>query len=171
MGITINKKPELDIDGSRWVEIAKGAKILVGSIASPMYKSHQALIKRHLASIDQQTQVGTKAFNLADIPNAEFEADDDLFIDLAARHLILDWEGVDVAEKPGVPAKYSPELCVQLIRQMPSVYFVAVQTGLDVAVRAEEKAKETAGKPSPRTAGAASGRARQTKKSAGSMSA
>ena len=25
MGITINKKPELDIDGSRWVEIAKGA--------------------------------------------------------------------------------------------------------------------------------------------------
>lgn len=171
MGITINKKPELDISGRRWVEIAPGAKILVGSIANPMYKSSQALIKRHLAAIDQQTRIGTQLFNLADIPNAEFEADDDLFIDLAARHLIFDWEGVDVSETPGVQAKYSPELCVQLIRQMPSVYFTAIQTGLDVAVRSEEKAQETAGKPSPRTAGAASGRARQTKKSAGSMSA
>ncbi len=147
MGLTINKKPELDINGSRWVEISEGAKILVGSIANPMYKSHQALVKRHLAAIDLQTRVGTKSFSLADIPNAEFEGDDDLFIDLAARHLILDWEGVDVVENPGVPAKYTPELCIQLIRQMPSVYFTAVQTGLDVAVRAEEKAKETAGKP------------------------
>ncbi|WP_233453225.1 hypothetical protein [Pseudomonas carnis] len=171
MGITINKKPELDISGRRWVEIAPGAKILVGSIASPMYKSHQALIKRHLAAIDQQTRVGTKEFKLADIPNAEFEADDDLFIDLASRHLIFDWEGVDISEKPGVQAKYTPELCAQLIRQMPSVYFTAMRAGLDVAVRAEEKAQETAGKRSPRTAGGASGRARQTKKSAGSMNA
>jgi len=171
MGITINKKPELDISGRRWVEIAPGAKILVGSIASPMYKSHQALIKRHLAAIDQQTRIGTQAFSLADIPNAEFEADDDLFIDLAARHLIFDWEGVDVSETPGVQAEYTPELCVQLIRQMPSVYFVAIQTGLDVAVRAEEKAQDTAGKPLPRTAGAASGRARKTRKSDGNMNA
>jgi hypothetical protein len=146
MAFTIAKKPELDINGTRWVEFAPGAKILVGSIANPMYKSHQALIKRHLAAVDQQTKVGTQAFSIADIPHADFEIDDDLYIELAARHLISDWEGVDVEDTPGVPAPYSPELCKQLIRQLPNVYFLAVQAGLDIAVRAEEQAQATAEK-------------------------
>ncbi|MEG0968958.1 MAG: hypothetical protein RSG92_26675 [Pseudomonas sp.] len=146
MAFTIAKKPELDINGTRWVEFAPGAKILVGSIASPIYKSHQSLIKRHLAAIDQQSKVGTAAFNVADIPQEQIEIDDDLYTDLAARHLIKDWEGVDVADQPGVPASYSPELCKQLIEQMPSVYFLAVRTGLDIARRIEEKTQATAEK-------------------------
>ncbi|MET3051945.1 hypothetical protein ABXV19_08975 [Pseudomonas alkylphenolica] len=168
MAFTISKKPELDINGKRWVEFAPGAKILVGSIANPIYKSHQSLIKRHLVSIDQQSKVGTAAFSVADIPQEEIEIDDDLYIDLVSRHLISDWEGVDVADQPGIPAPYSPELCKQLIQQMPSVYFLAVQTGLDIATRAEERAQATAKKPSTPTSGGESGRAKPTRKPAGS---
>lgn len=147
MAFTIGKKPELDVNGTRWVEFSPGAKILVASIANPIYKSHQALIKRHLADIDRQAKVGTAGFNVQDIPQEEIEIDDDLYMDLAARHLIREWEGVDVEDSPGVPAPYSPELCKRLFQQMPSVYFLAVQTGLDIARRTEEKAQATAEKP------------------------
>ena len=146
MGITIAKKPELDISGERWVEFAPGAQILVGSIANPIYKSHQALINRHLAAINQQARVGTAEFSLSDIPDVELETDDDLFVELAAKHLIKDWKGVDVEEKPGEPATYSAELCIALINQMPSVYFLALRTATDIARRVEEKAAATAEK-------------------------
>lgn len=146
MAFTIAKKPELDINGTRWVEFAPGAKILVGSIANPIYKSHQALIRRHLAAINQQTGVGTTEFNVSTIPGVEFETDDDMFVDLAARHLIKDWEGVDVEERPGQPAAYSPELCKALIEQMPEVYFLALRTAVDIAKRVEEQAAATAEK-------------------------
>lgn len=143
MGITIAKKPELDLNGQRWVEFAPGAEILVGSIASPIYKSHQTLINRHLALINQQARVGTAEFNLSEIPDVELETDDDLFIELAAKHLIKDWKGVDVEERPGEPAPYTPELCIQLIKQMNSVYFLALRTGTDIARRVKEKAAAT----------------------------
>lgn len=146
MAFTIAKKPELDINGQRWVEFAPGAEILVGSIANPLYKSHQALINRHLSAINQQARVGTADFSLDAIPDVGLETDDDLFIELAAKHLIKDWKGVDVEEKPGEAAPYSPELCVELIKQMSSVYFLALRTGADIARRIEEKATTTAEK-------------------------
>lgn len=146
MAFTIAKKPELDINGQRWVEFAPGAEILVGSIASPLYKSHQALINRHLALINQQAGVGTAEFSLGAIPDVELETDDDLFIELAAKHLIKDWKGVDVEEKPGEPADYTPELCIQLIKQMNSVYFLALRTATDIARRVEANAQATAEK-------------------------
>lgn len=146
MGITIAKKPELDISGQRWVEFAPDAEILVGSIANPIYKSHQALINRHLALINQQAGIGTAEFSLSTIPDVELETDDDLFIELAAKHLIKDWKGVDIEERPGEPAPYSPELCAQLIKQMNSVYFLALRTGTDIARRVEEQAAATAEK-------------------------
>ncbi|CAM3893730.1 hypothetical protein CCOS865_02231 [Pseudomonas reidholzensis] len=146
MAFTIAKKPELDINGERWVEFAPGAEILVASIANPIYKSHQALINRHLASINQQAGVGTAEFSVGAIPDVQLETDDDLFVELAAKHLIKDWRGVDVEENPGQPAPYSPELCVALINQMASVYFLALRTATDIARRVEEKAKATAEK-------------------------
>lgn len=146
MGITIAKKPELDINGQRWVEFAPGAEILVSSIANPIYRSHQALVNRHLAAINQQTGVGTADFSIGAIPDVQLETDDELFVELAAKHLIKDWKGVDVEEKPGELAPYSPELCVALINQMPSMYFLALRTATDIARRVEEKAKATAEK-------------------------
>ncbi|WP_210014806.1 MULTISPECIES: hypothetical protein [Pseudomonas] len=146
MGITIAKKPELDINGQRWVEFAPGAEILVSSIANPIYRSHQALVNRHLAAINQQAGVGTADFSIGAIPDVQLETDDELFVELAAKHLIKDWKGVDVEEKPGEPAPYSPELCVALINQMPSMYFLALRTATDIARRVEEKAKATAEK-------------------------
>lgn len=146
MGITIAKKPELDINGQRWVEFATGAEILVSSIANPIYRSHQALVNRHLAAINQQAGVGTADFSIGAIPDVQLETDDELFVELAAKHLIKDWKGVDVEEKPGEPAPYSHELCVALINQMPSMYFLALRTATDIARRVEEKAKATAEK-------------------------
>ncbi|HCV41043.1 MAG TPA: hypothetical protein DGQ94_20475 [Pseudomonas sp.] len=147
MAFTIAKKPELDINGERWVEFAPGAQILVGSIANPIYKSHQALINRHLAAINQQAGIGTAEFSLGAIPDVELETDDDLFVELAAKHLIKDWKGVDVEEKPGEQAPYTPKLCIALINQMPAVYFLALRTATDIARRIEEKAQATAEKP------------------------
>lgn len=168
MAFTI-KKPELDSDGTRWVEFSKGAKILVASFGNPLFKSHKALVQRHLDAIDTQTKSGTKDFRLSEVPDVEFESGDDLFFELAARYLIKDWEGVDVSENPGVPAKYTPELCIQLMGMMPEVYWLAIRTSLDIMTRAKEKAKITSGKPSPRTSGVESGRAKPTRKPAGSV--
>ncbi|MFG0550827.1 hypothetical protein [Pseudomonas sp. yb_9] len=160
MGITIAKKPELDINGERWVHFKVGpdglavkcdkgpdtAAILVASIANPIYKSHQAVIRRHLAALNQQAGVGTAGFTVDSIPDVELETDYDLFIDLAAKHLIKDWQGIDVEERPGEPAKYTPQLCKALIEQLPSVYFLALRTALDIAKRIEEQAQATAEK-------------------------
>ena len=146
MSFTIAKKPELDINGQRWVEFAPGAEILVGSIANPIYKSHQALIRRHLAAINQQTGVGTAEFSIDAIPDVQLDTDDDLFIELAAKHLIKDWRGVDVEDRPGEPAPYTADLCIQLIKQMNSVYFLALRTAADIARRVELQAQATAEK-------------------------
>lgn len=147
MGLTIAKKPELDLNGERWVQIAPGAELLIGSIANPIYKSHQALVRRHLAAINQQTGIGTDEFTIAALPDAACETDDDLFIDLASRHLIKDWKGIDEEASPGVPAPYTPERCRALIEQMPEVYFLALRTAVDIAKRVEQRAAETAEKP------------------------
>lgn len=160
MGITIAKKPELDINGQRWVHFKVGpgglavkceqgpdtAAILVASIANPIYKSHQAVIRRHVAALNHQAGVGTAGFTIDSIPDVELETDDDLFIDLATKHLIKDWKGIDVEERPGEAAAYTPELCKSLIEQMPSIYFLALRTGLDIAKRIEEQAQATAEK-------------------------
>lgn len=167
MGITI-RKPELDREGQRWVEFTKGAKILVASFGNPLFKSHKAIVERHLGAIDAQTKTGTKDFSLAPVADIEFESGDDLYYELAARYLIKDWEGVDVAENPGVPAEYTPELCIQLLQMMPDVYWVAIRTSLDIMTRAEERAKETAKKRSTPTSGGGSGRAKRTRKPDGS---
>lgn len=147
MGLTIAKKPELDVNGERWVQIAPGAEILVGSIANPIYKSHQALVRRHLAAINQQAGIGTDDFTIAALPESASETDDDLFIDLASRHLIKDWKGIDEEANPGVPAPYTPERCRALIEQMPEVYFLALRTAVDIAKRVEQQAADTAEKP------------------------
>ncbi|AGA72982.1 hypothetical protein CXG50_12320 [Pseudomonas plecoglossicida] len=145
MGITI-KKPEIDIDGQRWVDFAPGAKLLVASFGSPLFKSHKAIIQRHLDSIDAQTRAGTKDFSLESIAEIELESGDDLYFELAARHLIKDWQGVDVAENPGVPAEYSPKLGVALLKMMPDVYWTVVRAALDIMTRAKERAEATAEK-------------------------
>lgn len=147
MGLTIAKKPELDVNGERWVQIAPGAEILVGSIANPIYKSHQALVRRHLAAVNQQAGIGTDEFTIAALPDAVSETDDDLFIELASRHLIKDWKGIDEEANPGVPAPYTSERCRALIEQMPEVYFVALRTAVDIAKRVEQQAADTAEKP------------------------
>jgi hypothetical protein len=146
MGITIAKKPQLDINGQRWVEIAPGAEILVGSIAAPLYRSHLAVLNRHMSAINSQCGVGTAEFRIASLPDVEFENSDDLYFDLVATHLVTDWKGVDISETPGVPAPYSPALCKALFEQMPSAYFAALQAGHDIARRIEEKAAVTAEK-------------------------
>ncbi|MNT53712.1 hypothetical protein D3C72_1908090 [compost metagenome] len=69
-----------------------------------------------------------------------------MFVELAAKHLIKDWKGVDIEEAPGVPAKYSADLCIALIGQYPGVYFLALRTATDIARRVEEKAAATAEK-------------------------
>ncbi len=146
MAITIAKKPELDINGQRWVEIAPGAELLVGSIAAPLYRSHLAVLNRHMGAINSQCGVGTTEFSIANLPEVEFENSDDLYFDLVSTHLVKDWKGIDVAESPGVPAPYSPALCKELFEQMPSAYFAALKAGHDIAKRIEEKAAATAEK-------------------------
>lgn len=146
MGITIANKPELDINGERWVEFAPGAKLLVGSAADPIYRSHLAVLNRHIGSVNVQCGVGSKDFSIATLPPVEFENGDDLYFELAATHLVKNWEGVDVEDSPGVPAIYSAGLCKKLFEQMPSAYFAALKTANDIAKRIEEQAQATAEK-------------------------
>lgn len=165
MAFTIVKKPDLDTIGSRWVEFAPGAKLLVGSIACPLYRSHEALVRRHIAAIDQQARIGAADFEVGKIPPEHVEDGDGLFADLAARHLIKGWEGVDVEENPGVPAEYTPELGRMLLDQIPGLYFLVLQAAVDVAQRREEQKAATVGKRSRTTAGKGTTRAKTSSRS------
>lgn len=95
---------------------------------------------------------------------------DDMLVDLVCKHIILEWEGVEEAEQPGVDTPYTQERGKLLIAQRPDVYFTALQVASDIATRAEERAKETAKKLSMPTAGGATGPAKRTRKPAGSES-
>lgn len=147
MSITIAKKPELDLNGERWVEIAPGAQLLVGSMGSPLYLSHLAVLNRHAGAINSQYGVGTADFSIAKLPEYELENIDSLYFDLVATHLVKDWKGIDVEDAPGVPAKYSPALCTALFKQMDSAYFAVLKAATDIAKRVERQAADTAEKP------------------------
>lgn len=162
MAITLKKKPELDLNGTRWVhfkldedgehllpvDLEEGAdlSLLVGSTASPLFKSHHALINRHMASIDAQARVGTREFDPIALEEVKFDSMDDMLIGLVAKHLIRDWKGVQEEEEKGIPAPYTPERGVVLLRQYPELYWLSLKTGTDIALRAEARAEETSGK-------------------------
>ncbi|POA50291.1 hypothetical protein C1893_01700 [Pseudomonas sp. MPR-ANC1] len=171
MALVITQAPKLDLDGTRWVDIDKGVRLKIGSAGNPKFKSHHALILRHQAAVDSRYGVGTEGFDPSNTEIAEIESMDDMLVDLVCKHLILDWEGVEEADAPGVDAEYTQERGKLLIAVRPDVYFLALKTGSDIAMRAEEKTKETVGKPSRRTNGAGTGQARKTRKSAGSTNA
>lgn len=162
MAITLKKKPELDLHGTRWVhfkldeegghllpiDIEEGSdlSLLVGSTANPLFKSHHALINRHMTSIDAQARVGTREFDPIALEEVKFDSMDDMLKGLVAKHLIQDWKGVQEEEDPGVPAPYTAERGITLLGQYPELYWFSLKTGTDIALRAEARAEETSGK-------------------------
>ncbi|WP_020190738.1 hypothetical protein [Pseudomonas putida] len=147
MAFVISQAPKLDIEGTRWVDIATGVKIKVGSAANPKFKSHHAMIQRHQSIVDSRYGVGTEGFDPVNAEIPDIESMDDMLVDLVCKHIILDWEGVQEADQPGVDAPYTQERGKLLIGLRPDVYFTALQVATDIATRAEERAKETAKKP------------------------
>lgn len=162
MAITLKKKPELDLHGTRWVhfkldeegshllpidmEEGSDLSLLVGSTANPLFKSHHALINRHMTSIDAQARVGTREFDPIALEEVKFDSMDDMLKGLVAKHLIQDWRGVQEEEEPGVPAPYNAERGISLLGQYPELYWFSLKTGTDIALRAEARAEETSGK-------------------------
>ncbi len=162
MAITLKKKPELDLNGTRWVhfkldeegehlvpsEMEEGSdlSLLVGSTAAPLFRSHHALIQRHMASIDAQARVGTRDFNPVVLEPVKFDSMDDMLVGLVAKHLIQDWKGVQEEAEKGVPAEYTPERGRILLGQYPELYWLSLKIGTDIALRAEARAEETSGK-------------------------
>lgn len=162
MAITLKKKPELDLNGTRWVhfkldedgehllpvDLEEGSdlSLLVGSTANPLFRSHHALIQRHMASIDAQTRVGSRDFDPAVLEPVKFDSMDEMLIGLVAKNLIQGWKGVQEEEEKGVPAEYTPERGRVLLGQYPELYWFALKVGTDIATRAAERTQETVGK-------------------------
>jgi hypothetical protein len=162
MAITLKKKPELDLHGTRWVhfklakeggrlaphavEEGSDLSLLVASIMNPLYQSHLALIQRHIARIDMAAGVGTREFDPAALGEVAYDEQGRLLVVLATEQLIKDWKGVQEAEEPGVPAEYTPARCKVLLDDHPELYLYAIQAGNDIAARIEQRAQETAGK-------------------------
>ena len=109
--------------------------------------------------------VGTGDFDILKKTDYDIPDPDMLFIDLACKHLILDWEGVAEAEDPDTPAPYTPERGRLLIEQMPEIYLLVLSTGNAIALRQQEQIAESVEKPLPPTVGPRSGRVRKTKES------
>ncbi|MGK8345406.1 hypothetical protein ACRS2Z_28340 [Pseudomonas aeruginosa] len=161
MAITLKKKPEIDLYGTRWlhlkldeqghlspcdVEAEADLSLLVGSTGDPLFQSHHAMINRHMQAIDAQAGVGTSQFSPLTLADVQFDNIDNLLIGLVARHIIKDWKGVQDEAAPGVPADYTPERGQALMRQHPDAYWLALKTGTDIAVRADLRTQETVGK-------------------------
>jgi hypothetical protein len=162
MAFILKKKDPLDALSTRWIEPAAGLRLQVGSSARAGYTSDFRQIQRHLEFASRQMGVGTEDFDILKKSALEIPDPDILFVELACKHLILDWEGVAEAEDPEKPAPYTPARGVVLVEQMPEVYFLVLNAANAIALRHKEQVAETVEKPLPPTAGQPSGRARKT---------
>ncbi|WP_312055851.1 hypothetical protein [Pantoea brenneri] len=142
----ILKTPKLDANSVRWITPMEGLKLKVGSISNPAFRSHNAIVRRHIDKLDARFKVGTPDFNPAEIDVTEIS--DDLLIDSVAKHLLIDWEGVGTADESGAenPIPYTPESGKALLLQHPELYWAVLNTASDIAAGKEEQKKETVGK-------------------------
>lgn len=142
----ILKTPKLDANSERWITPIEGLKLKVGSISNPAFRSHNAIVRRHIDKLDVRFKVGTPDFNAAEIDVTEIS--DDLLIDSVAKHLLIDWEGVGTADESGAenPIPYTPESGKALLLQHPELYWAVLSTASDIAAGKEEQKKETVGK-------------------------
>lgn len=162
MTFILKKKDPLDALSTRWIEPAPGLRLQVGSSARSGYTSDFRQIQRHLEFASRQMGVGTEEFDILKKSPLEIPDPDIIFVELACKHLIIDWQGVAEAEDPDTPAPYTPERGVVLIEQMPEVYFLVLQAANAIALRQKEQVADTVEKPLPPTVGQPSGRAQGT---------
>lgn len=148
----ILKTPKFDANAERWIEPMEGLKLKVGSISNPAFRSHNAMVRRHISKLDERFKVGTAEFNPADIDVSDIS--DDLLIDSVAKHLLLDWEGVgEEVDGKEQAVDYTPEKGKALMLQHPELYWAVLSTASDIAEGKEEQKKETVGKSSKPKAG------------------
>ncbi|KEY43386.1 hypothetical protein ABEG75_11555 [Pantoea agglomerans] len=142
----ILKTPKLDVNSERWITPMEGLKLKVGSISNPAFRSHNAIVRRHIDKLDARFKVGTPDFNPAEIDVTEIS--DDLLIDSVAKHLLIDWEGVGEANDGGneKAVEYSAEKGKALLLQHPELYWAVLGTASDIAAGKEEQKNETVGK-------------------------
>lgn len=167
----ILKTPKFDVNAERWIEPMEGLKLKVGSISNPAFRSHNAMVRRHISKLDDRFKVGTSEFNPADIDVSDIS--DDLLIDSVAKHLLLDWEGVGEADEAGneTVIKYASEKGKALMLQHPELYWAVLSTASDIADGKEAQTRETVGKSSNVKAGSGSSAESREKRTAGSESA
>lgn len=95
-----------------WVPYFGGSKLKIASMQSPIYKAYLAkLAKKHKLQLDDDND---DAVELVSQITAQ----------AMAKHILLDWEGIDLPGKPD--AKYTPELGEEvLLRAAKFKEFVA----------------------------------------------
>ncbi len=166
----ILKTPKFDANAERWIEPMDGLRLKVGSISNPAFRSHNAMVRRHISKLDDRFKVGTSEFNPADIDVSDIS--DDLLIDSVAKHLLLNWEGVGVADEAGkeTAIEYSAEKGKALMLQHPELYWAVLSTASDIADGKEAQTRETVGKSSNAKAGSGSSAESREKRTAGSES-
>lgn len=163
----ILKTPKFDANSECWIEPMEGLKLKVGSISNPAFRSHNAMVRRHIDKLDARFKVGTTEFNPAEVDVSDVS--DDLLIDSVAQHLLVDWEGVGEADGNGAEKAidYSPEKGKALLLQHPELYWAVLSTASDIAAGKEEQTKETVGKSSPAKNGSGSSPVKKVKRPAG----
>ncbi|MDU4288329.1 hypothetical protein [Mixta calida] len=148
----ILKTPKFDANSERWIEPMDGLRLKVCAISNPAFRSHNAMVRRHISKLDDRFKVGTPEFNPAEIDVTDIS--DDLLIDSVAKHLLLDWEGVgEEVDGKEQAVDYTPEKGKALMLQHPELYWAVLSTASDIAEGKEEQKKETVGKSSKPKAG------------------
>lgn len=148
----ILKTPKFDANSERWIEPMEGLKLKVCSISNPAFRSHNAMVRRHISKLDDRFKVGTPEFNPAEIESTDVS--DDLLIDSVAKHLLLDWAGVgEEIDGKQQAIDYTPEKGKVLLQQQPELYLAVLSAASEIAEGKEEQKKETVGKFSKPKAG------------------
>lgn len=167
----ILKTPKFDANSERWIEPMEGLRLKVGSISNPAFRSHNAMVRRHISKLDERFKVGTSEFNPAELDVTDIS--DDLLIDSVAKHLLLGWEGVGEADESGkeTAIEYSAEKGKALLLQHPELYWAVLSTASDIAAGKEAQTQETVGKSSQANVGSGNSAGRWGIKTDGSASA
>ncbi len=166
----ILKSPKFDADSARWIEPMDGLKLKVGSVSNPAFRSHNAIVRRHISRLDEHFKVGTPEFNPAGIDASDVP--DDLLIDSVAKYVLLDWEGVgEEVDGKEQAVTYTPEKGKALLSQNPELYWAVLTAATEVAEGKEQQKQETVGKSSKPSSGSESTAENKAKRTAGGASA
>ena len=144
MALKLSAIPTFNTDGRKWIEVNladdESFKLLVGSTYSSEFRSGQAAIARQINAVSSNEMIGSKDFSIEKSSKTGL-VDNDMYVELVARCLVFDWNGV--VDDDNNPVPYDAETCVKILRSSSDIFMQVIRTGNEIASDKAEQVADT----------------------------